>query len=63
MSTKSDEKNYEKVILLTIMKQNNDNALKNQDDEINQIKETAKETTYKTDGVSDGCENQHYDYH
>ena len=37
--------------------------LNNQDDEINQIKETAKETTYKTDGISDGWENQHYDYH
>ena len=41
MSTKSDEKNYEKMILLTIMKQNNDNTLKNQDNEINQIKKTA----------------------
>ena len=63
MSTKSDEKNYEKMILLTIMKQNNDNTSKNQDDEINQIKETAKETTYKTDGVNEGCKNQHYGYH
>ena len=54
MSTKSDEKNYEIMILLTILKQNNDNTSKNQDDEINQIKETAKETTYKTDGISDG---------
>ena len=54
VSTKLDEINYEKMILLTIMKQNNDNTSKNQDDEINQIKETAKETTYKTDGISDG---------
>ena len=37
--------------------------LTNQDDEINQIKEIANETTYKTDGISDEYENQHYDYH
>ena len=35
----------------------------NQDDEINQIKETAKEMTYKTDGISDEYKIQHYDYH
>ena len=37
--------------------------LTNQDDEINQIKEIDNETTYKTDGISDEYENQHYDYH